>query len=329
MSELDVDGLQRVLWHFASHRVVTTAGRTGILHRLAAGPAGGDAIASELGLDAVATGKVVRALCALGIARPAAGGFVLVEGLRDAFQGGDQDLLPMLEHSHRLYDSWGAGLESWLRDGTWPRPTPSPDHARSFGAAMQAMGRRVARRVAAALDLDDVQRVLDVGGGFGHYAEALCAESPEVVATVLDRPEVVELGRRRLAGSELAERIGFVGGDYHTADLGSDFDLVLLANVLHQEQARPAAAMIRRAAAALAPGGRVAVVDFAIDDHKQAHLLGTLFALNMRDFGDTWTEPDIRGWMQAAGLDQVERCDIGPDRWLITGRASRLRRSAQ
>ena len=68
---------------------------------------------------------------------------------------------------------------------------------------------------------------------------------------------------------------------------------------------RPKAAeIIRRAAAALAPGGRVVVVDFAIDDAKQEHLLGALFAINMRSFGDTYSEPELRGWMEDAGLDR-------------------------
>ncbi len=325
MPELDVDGLQRILWHFASHRLVTTASRTGILRRLATSPATPAELADDLGLDRAATGKVVRALAALGVVAPSGGRFLVPAPLRGCFLPGEDDMAPFLEHAHRMYDGWGANLESWLRGGVWPRRAPDPDHAEVFGAAMRAMGRRIARRVAAALDLDDVDRVLDVGGGFGQYAEALCEESPELEAIVLDRPEVIELGRRTMASRPAAGRIRFVPGDYLESDFGAGFDLVLLANVLHQETASDASRLIRRAARALAPGGRLAVVDFAIDDHKREHVLGTLFAVNMRDFGDTWTESDIRGWMQAAGLGQVERVDIGPDRWLITGRASRLR----
>ncbi len=75
-----------------------------------------------------------------------------------------------------------------------------------------------------------------------------------------------------------------------------------------------------RGAEALAPDGRVVVVDFAIDDAQREHLLGTLFAVNMRSFGDTWTEPVIRGLMSVAGLVEVERTDLGTDRWIICGR---------
>ncbi len=47
--------------------------------------------------------------------------------------------------------------------------------------------------------------------------------------------------------------------------------------------------------------------------------LGALFAINMRDFGDTWNESEIRGWMEGAGLNGIHRQDVGPDRWLFTG----------
>jgi hypothetical protein len=48
-------------------------------------------------------------------------------------------------------------------------------------------------------------------------------------------------------------------------------------------------------------------------------VLGTLFAINMRSFGDTWSEPQIRGWMEAAGLVDIRRIDVGKDRWIIEG----------
>ncbi len=89
--------------------------------------------------------------------------------------------------------------------------------------------------------------------------------------------------------------------------------------MLHQELAPEAAEIIRRSADALAPGGRVVIVDFAIDDAKCEHPLGTLFAINMRSFGDTYSEPEFRGWMADAGLVDIERQDLGPDRWIISG----------
>jgi hypothetical protein len=43
----------------------------------------------------------------------------------------------------------------------------------------------------------------------------------------------------------------------------------------------------------------------------------------MRSFGDTHTEPAIRGWMESAGLERVECRDFGRFRWLIIGHRPR------
>jgi hypothetical protein len=317
---MNLDEFQRLLWGFAGHRVITVAGRTGILRLLAEKDCTTDEIASNLDLDPLAAGKVVRALTALGVAHADGEHYRAAPGLREHFLPGDHDIVPFLEHSHAMYERWGATLEPWLRGQDWPVAERTPEEVRRFGAAMRAMGSQQARRVAGALDLDGVDRVLDVGGGWGQFAQALCRVNPGLHATVLDRPEVVERAHDEFSGTEFEGRIAFLPGDYLATDYGTGYDLVLFANVLHQETADRAQEMVQRGAAALDPGGRFTVVDFAIDDEGRQHLLGALFAINMRSFGDTWTEPVIRGWMDAAGLDEVERIDIGPDRWIISGR---------
>jgi len=317
---MNLDEFQRLLWGFAGHRVITVAGRTGILRLLAESDCTTDEIASRLDLDALAAGKVVRALTALGVAEADGERYCAAASLREHFLPGDRDVVPFLEHSHAMYERWGETLEPWLRGEDWPVAERTPEEVQRFGAAMRAMGAQMARRVAGALDLEGVDRMLDVGGGWGQFAQALCRVKPGLQATVLDRPEVVERASEELSGTEFEERIEFLPGDYLATDYGSGYDLVLLANVLHQETADRAGEMVRRGAAALAPGGRLTVVDFAIGDEGRQHLLGALFSINMRSFGDTWTEPAIRGWMEAAGLAEVERTNLGTDRWIISGR---------
>jgi len=319
-SDLDLDGFQRLLWGFAGHRVITVAGRTGILRLLGEKAVTTDEVAAELGLDPLAAGKVVRALCALGVADGDGEHYQAAAGLQPHLVPGDHDVVPFLEHSHAMYERWGETLEPWLRGEDWPVAERTPEEVRRFGAAMRAMGSQMARRLAASFDLEDARNMLDVGGGWGHFAKALCAVKPDLRATVLDIPEVAERAGADLAGTELEERIDFLPGDYLATDYGSGYDLVLFANVLHQEKADRAAEMVRLGAESLAPGGRAVVVDFAIDDERREHLLGALFAINMRSFGDTWSEPTIRGWMEAAGLGEIERRDLGPDRWIISGR---------
>jgi SAM-dependent methyltransferase len=222
-----------------------------------------------------------------------------------------------------MYEGWGENLEPWLHGDEWRSGAAGPQNFSAFGRAMRAMGSQIAKRTADRIELDGVRRMLDVGGGFGHFARELCSRKPDLTATVLDVPAVTELARDELARDPVGGRISFNEGDYLTSDYGDGFDMVLLANVLHQELAVDAAGMVHRGAGALAPGGRLAVVDFRIDDAQRENVLGALFAINMRSFGDTHTEPAIRGWMTDAGLVDVERVDLDEFRWLIVGTRAR------
>lgn len=317
-----LDTLQEQCWSFGIHRVITVAGRVGILRRLSHAPSTPEAVAAHLELDPLAAGKVIRALSALGIVQATGEGvYEIVPGLRPFLAAGDQDLTPFLEHSHHLYDSWGENLEPWLRGEPWTTVKRGKDGAREFGRAMQAMGSQQARRLAQVLDQEGARKLLDVGGGFGHYARALCSVNPELTAVVLDKPETAALARQNRSEGDDTGRIYFQAGDYlQGADYGRGYDLVLMANILHQEAQERAREMVAHAAAALAPGGRLVILDFSIDDAQETSVVGALFAINMRSFGDTYTEPTLGAWMEAAGLGQISRTDLGPQRWIIVGR---------
>ncbi len=317
----DLDRFQEQCWSFGIHRVITVAGRVGVLRRLCDSAATPETVAADLDLDPLAAGKVVRALCALGVvAGSGEGEYRVVAGLRPFLSEGEEDLSPFLEHSHHLFDSWGENLEPWLRGESWTTMKRGPEQVRAFGRAMQAMGGHQARRLASALDQEGARRLLDVGGGFGHYASALCQINPGLSAVVLDSPDVAEMAVENQAGTGLQGRITFQGGDYLTSDYGEGFDLVLMANVLHQESEERASRMVALGAQALAPQGRLVLLDFSIDSRQETSVVGALFAINMRSFGDTYPEETLRSWMEAAGLGHCTRTDLGPQRWIIVGR---------
>ncbi len=76
----------------------------------------------------------------------------------------------------------------------------------------------------------------------------------------------------------------------------------------------------RLGAGALSPGGMLAVIDFSIDEERRENILGTLFAINMRSFGDTYPESVIHGWFSDAGLEDHSRIDIDSHRWILHAR---------
>ena len=302
---MDHDRFQELLWSFAAHRVITVAGRTGML----------GALAGELGLARGPVTKMLAALAALGVADCGAdGAFGLAAELEPLFGSGGGDFTAFLEHSHDMYTAWGENLEPWVRGAEWSGRRRDAAGIARFGAAMRAMGTAVATRVAGAVDLAASRRLIDLGGGVGQYAEAFCRANPALFAVVVDIPEVARLGRERLAGTELEARIAFEAGDYIEGRSGGGFDLALLANVLHQEPKDRAAAMVARAASELAPGGRLLIVDFTVEGGPATIPVGALFAINMRSRGDTYPESALRDFAAAAGLERFSRTDVGRHR---------------
>ena len=319
MTTSDTDKLHELLWSFAKHRVLTVAGRTGILGRIAGESATISEVARDLGLDPLAAGKVLRALTALGVADADGESYRLSKAMERLFASGPDDLTPFLDHSHHLYDSWGENLERWLKGEPWETTRRGPEGVKRFGEAMQAMASTVALRTVAALDLSKTRRMLDIGGGLGAYAKAFCNAQPGLRAMVFDTPETAEMGRSADRDADTSGRIDFIGGDYLQNDLGDGFDLVLIANVLHQETRDRAAKLVQKGSQALSSGGRLVVVDFSIDDEQRRSVTGALFAINMRSFGDTHSEPLIRQWFESAGIGQIRRIDLDRTRWIITG----------
>jgi len=315
------DHIQEVLWHFASHRVLTVAAKTGILSRLCCDGVATEDISSSLSLDALATTKIVRALCAMNIAQSCPAGYRLLPEYADLFGRGEVDMLPFLLHSHELYDRWGATLEAWVRGESAKPVSPSAEQVALFGRAMRSIASEIATRAVKLFDFSEAKTLLDLGGGTGTWAEIFCNANPSLRADVLDLSEVAAAGTARIADTALSSRIAFIGGHYLETPIEKKYDLVLLANVIHQENAEGAARMISRAAAALTPCGRVVIAEFAIDDAQENHLMGALFAINMRSFGDTHTEPSIRAWLTSAGLSHIERIDVDSRRWLFVASA--------
>lgn len=312
---MDHDRFQELLWSFAAHRVLTVAGRTGILAALARGPGRPEEIAGELGLAPAPAGKMLAALAALGVAvGDGAGAYRLAGALAPLFRGGEADFTAFLEHSHDMYEAWGGSLEAWVRGGEWGGRRRDAAGIARFGAAMRAMGGAVAARVVGAIDAGAARRMIDLGGGVGHYAEAFCRANPRLEAVVVEIPEVARLGRERLLGTELAERLAFEDGDYIDGSSGGGFDLALLANVVHQEPADRAAALVARGAAELAPGGRLLIVDFTVEGEPGAIPVGALFSINMRSRGETYPESALRAFAEAAGLERFSRTDLGRHR---------------
>lgn len=270
--------------------------------------------------------RLLNALVALGLVEKAHERFAntglaaahLVKG-RPGYMGG-------LGHTAHLWETW-SHLTEVVRDGQ-PAARPAvndrgDDWLRPFIAAMHWRSAQTAPEVVGALDLAEVSRVIDVGGGSGAYAMAFARARAGISAVVFDLPNVVPLTRAYIREQSLSAQVEVVAGDYLRDSLGEGFDLALLSMVIHSHSPGENGALLAKVARALAPGGQVVIQDFLMAEDRSGPLQPALFALNMlvgTERGDTYTETEVRGWLGEAGFTSVTRTDTTFGSSLLVGR---------
>lgn len=280
-------------------------------------------IARRLKTDPRATAALLHALAALG----------LIEKQGDAFRAGPLAARHLcagsphcwrtaLLHTAALWHRWSSLTECVRTGEPAPRTGQDPADTEAFIAAMHHNAASRAPEVIAALDLRGVRRALDLGGGSGAYAIALGRAAPGLMVEVLDLPDVVPLTARYAAEAGLSDRVTVRAGDLDADDFGSGYDLVLLSAICHMNGPAENADLIRRAALALAPGGRLVVQDYVLEPDRTAPRAGAVFAINMlvnTRAGGNYTEAEYLGWMRAAGLGGLSHVRLTGPTGLVIG----------
>ena len=309
--------------------VLFTASDLGVFAMLAErGGADVEAIAAACELDGRGASLLLDACVALGL--------LLKDGAQyrnspeaDMFlvPGRPMDLSRALRYNRDVYAAWGR-LPELARTGK-PVEKPElhlgddPERTRAFVMAMHGRAMGIGRAVMPQLDLGDAARLLDVGGGSGAYSILAAQSNPQLQAVVLDLPDVVAIAQELIEGENLQDRISCLPGDYHSTPFPSGMDAVNILGVLHQESPDSIRDILRRAHAALEPGGIVHVLDMMTDATHTAPAFSALFAVNMAlttANGWVFSGEELRGWLEEAGFSDISITPLQPPipHWLAT-----------
>ncbi|HON79990.1 MAG TPA: methyltransferase [Spirochaetota bacterium] len=281
-------------------------------------------IAHYAGTDVRATDRLLNALAAMGYLHKEGVAFRNTPGAQQFLDRNSPDYLAGLMHTSHLWESWSTLTEAVKagtsvmksmgdRGETWFRP---------FIAAMNDRAKSQAPVVAKLFDLSGVHRLLDVGGGSGVFSIAFARAAGHLHATVFDLPGVVAMTGEYIQQEGLAGRIDTMPGDYNHDKPAGTYDMIFLSAIIHSNSFEENRVLIENCAGALNSGGTIAVMDFIMDESRTAPAPGALFAINMlvnTEAGDTYTEGEVRGWMQGAGLVKMKRVETGFGSVIIQG----------
>ncbi|KAJ5707274.1 S-adenosyl-L-methionine-dependent methyltransferase [Penicillium malachiteum] len=114
--------------------------------------------------------------------------------------------------------------------------------------------------------------IVDVGGGFGHVAQALAIHDPNVKCIVQDLSESVAGGEQRLP-AELKDRVTFQAHDFFQEQPVKGADVYLLRHVLHDWSNKYARNILRSLIPALKSGAKIVINDRIIPGFREASYL--------------------------------------------------------
>ena len=282
--------------------VLGAAVEAGLVEALAGQPLSSARLAERCGCNPRAVRIVLAALQSLGYVERQGEQCALAPAARRLLadpRDEEYALHPIL-HQYWMMTRW-VRLPCLLRPDA-PR-TESPAH---FIGAMAAGAERSAQQIADIVlaRWPQARSVLDVGGGPGVHAREFIRRG--LAATILDRPEVIELARPVWHDRPA---ITLVGGDFNVALPPGPFDLAFLGSVCHIYGPDENQALFHRVFGVLAPGGGVAVADFVLAISPAA----PMFAVNMlasTERGGTWTRDEYETWLAGAGFVRAQVRDL-------------------
>jgi SAM-dependent methyltransferase len=286
----------------------STAVQLGLLDRIDREPAAPAELARSCGAHERGVRVVLAAL------EP--GGFVerMADGRYRPTVPGLASLHPILPLWDHLPESTRTGRPVFAGDDPATAAEVYPAHVAFLAGLWQDQPAEVAQR------LRPPKRLLDVGAGAAPWSIALATASPSCRVTALDLPPVLRATRHAVSRAGLDDRFDYLPGDMFNAVIAPEsYDLILIGQVCHLFDEPSCAELIRDLVPALEPGGTFAVVDAMAGGPTAAACDLSLYLRTRR--GAVHPPKAYRGWLEGAGLVDVDAAEIGGDgdTVLITG----------
>jgi len=293
-------------------RAVTTAVMLGVFDALHDAPATPDELAERLELDPLGAETLLATLATLGyVAGEPARNTEVTERL--LVKSSPDSIATFIGHQGDLHWQVLDMLPEAVRDGEpYSMHEQRHEDAERWEAYIRGLfeiSRAEQDANAALVKVDSPQRLVDVAGGHGGFAMAMCRRHPGLRATVLDLPPSAAVGRRIVAEQGFAERVEFRERDVFELGLGENLDVVSVFNLIHHLPEERDRELVRMARAALRPGGCLVIGDSARPEpggHMSAHGAVSSLLFYAWSHSRNFAPSEVRGWMEDAGFEDVQ-----------------------
>lgn len=307
---------------FMAAKLLFAAADVGLFEQLANGPATADDLATRIDVPLKSVRLVADAMVALGMLTVDGGRYQNTEEAQTFLTGSASDVRPMLALFDRMtYPAWTAFSDAVRLGGGTPTGADlSREEQAIFSAGVESVTKPGAAALATTYDFLPHQRLLDLGGGTGSFLKAIRRIYPRLETTLFDRPSTIEFARARFIADE-PQQIHIIQGDMLRGPLPSDYDVMLLAHILHLFNEETNIELLERAYDAAPEEGRLLLVDFFLDRSRTEPRLGAVMSADffLRTSGRSYSAEEVRGWLEQTGWRVVEERPLAGAVGLIVG----------
>ena len=223
----------------------------------------------------------------------------------------DQQMYPLLGQLNEVLDGTLDpdsidSYQHWMADPEQASIYCEAQHAGSLGP-----GRTLARLV----DLSEADTLLDVGGGTGAMSIRLLEAYPKLISTIIDFPNVAEIGWQFIATAEMVDRIRYIPSNALVAEWPKEQGAILMSYLFSGIPGAEVSRLVDYAFDCLAAGGSFMVHDFMVENDRTGPPMAALWQLQHMAF-----TPEARsvtpGWLrtrlQDAGFVDIQEDEMIP-----------------
>lgn len=309
------------MWAMPASRVILAGIRLNVFETLAKAPQTSEQLARTLQTSPHGMAILLQTLENLGYVRKT--GTQYANSPMTAkwlVQGGSMNFASYFQFWGAVIENLWGNFEETIRTGKSPVNLyewieTQPEVSQYFQEGMIAITSFIKEDVVKGLSIPSGEKkLLDVGGGHGMYAIALCQKHPQLQATIFDSPQALNTGAVSIQKEGLQNRVTAQEGNFFTDELGSGYDVILLFNIIHGLSPEQNIALLEKAKRALVQGGQVVILEqlqtksplpltskvSSILGMSYFHLLG----------GQVYRYEDVASWLEKVGYTQIGRKNI-------------------
>lgn len=214
-----------------------------------------------------------------------------------------ENLMKMHQHLTEAVRRGGTAVEQGTLEAD------NPDWVK-FAEAMAPLAAGQAHPMAAEIRKGgEVEKALDVAAGHGMFGIAVAQQNPKAEIYAADWKNVLAVAQKNAEAAGIAARFHQLPGSAFELDFGSGFDLVLIPNFLHHFDKPTCTSFLRKVQAALKPGGRAVIAEFAPNEDRVTPPMAAAFSMMMlatTASGDAYTYAEYQQMAQEAGFVRSE-----------------------